>query len=140
MAEIVDIVVDAIQLADLAIDIIRNCISYYSSVRDAPTEAKSMRREACSLLAILEDFQIILQKHKDESRVPPNVQSIEEEFKETRILLEDVEKYTTPENIQGRLRLMWPSRRNLVREKISRIQMHKENLKFLLQGAMLFDP
>jgi hypothetical protein len=107
MSEILDIVVDASQLVDLVYNIVKNFISYYNSVREAPRESMSMRREACSLLAILEDLEIVLKKYKEQSREPPNIRSIEKEFKEARGLLEDIQKYTRPESIQGRLRLIW---------------------------------
>jgi hypothetical protein len=139
MADILDIVGTACQLAGLAIDIIKNCIGYYNSVREAPAEAKSMRGEVYSLLAIIDDLQIALQKHKEMSREPPNIRLIEEELKETRVLLKGVEKYTRPENVQGRPRLTWPLRRNPVRDMITKIQTRKGNLSILLQGAVQLD-
>jgi hypothetical protein len=46
MADILDIVGTAIQLADLTISIIKNCVGYYNGVREARAEAKTMREEA----------------------------------------------------------------------------------------------
>jgi len=140
MADIFDIVGTAIQLADLAVGNIKNCIGYYKNVREAPTEAKTMRAEVYSFLSILDDLQIALQKDKEISipGIRPDIQSIEEEFKKTRVLLEEVENYTRPENTQGRRRLTWPLSRDPVRNMIRRIQIQKENLIMLLLGAIKF--
>jgi hypothetical protein len=70
------------------------------------------------------------------SGVPSNIREIENTFKETRAVLEDVEKNTRPERVQGCPRLTWPVRRNPVRDMINRIQYQKATLNLLLLGAI----
>ena len=138
MGDILGIVANALQLADLACTIIKNSIGYYCAVRDAPSEAQSMRDEVYRFLGTIDHLQVMLQKYNEVSRIPQNIRQIEEEFKRTRTLLEEAEKCTRPKNVHGRRRFEWPLKQDRTRDIMTRIKQQRETLSLLMHGEMQF--
>jgi len=135
MADVFELVGSALQLAELALTVINNCVGYYRGVRRAREEARVLQDEFYGLFKILRDIQGILEEAKEPSGMPPNLGSIAEEFDGTRALLKDAIKYTSPEQTQGLRVLEWPFKRTATKDLIKRIQERKSSLNLVLHGA-----
>lgn len=132
--EIFSLVATGIQLLEFASSVISNCFCYYKEVRDARQEVTRIRDEVYGLLKIIEELQGVLEEHDPSSRRPTNSQSIQDEFDQTRTLLEDAEKLTKPRETEGVRAFKWPFRRNDTIKLLKRIETRKANLTLVLQG------
>lgn len=137
-ASIIGLVGVATQSVDQCASLFKFLSQLYKEVKDAPTQAATLRNEVNTLMSVVNDLKFRLDNFPEmfpDSQEAPIAKSL----KELKELVDAIMKHCDPKrmkDLSGQLK--WPFQKRETEEYIKRIENYKKTLTLAMQSSQMY--